>query len=65
MGEQTGELDNILAKVANVFEEDVRSSVEGMLGIIEPVTIIVLGGIVAVIIVAMYLPIFMSAGGAS
>ena len=65
VGEQTGELDTILAKVANVFEEDVRSSVDGMLGIIEPVTIIVLGGIVAVIIVAMYLPIFMSAGGAS
>lgn len=64
VGEQTGQIDNMLEKVANVFEEEVNELVEGMTKMIEPIIIVVLGGIIATILVAMYLPMFMSAGGA-
>ncbi|MCY4643661.1 MAG: type II secretion system F family protein [Bacteriovoracales bacterium] len=63
IGEQTGELDNMLEKVSNVFEEDVDNAVKNMTKLIEPIIIVVLGGITALILIAMYLPIFMSAGG--
>lgn len=64
VGEQTGNLDKMLVKVAEVFEEEVNVLVENMTKLIEPAIIVVLGGAVATILVAMYLPIFMSAGGA-
>jgi len=63
IGEQTGSLDAMFTKVSDVFEDDVNTLVGGMTKLIEPIIIVVLGGIVAVILVAMYLPIFMSAGG--
>jgi len=63
VGEQTGNVDNMLVKVAEVFEEQVNNLVANMTKMIEPVIIVVLGGIVAVIMVAMYMPIFVSAGG--
>ncbi len=64
VGEQTGQVDNMLAKVAEVFEDEVNNLIAGMTKLIEPIIIVVLGGIIATILVAMYLPIFMSAGGA-
>ena len=63
VGEATGNLDHMLIKVADVFETEVNQAVEDMTKMIEPLIIVVLGGIVATILVAMYLPIFMSAGG--
>lgn len=63
VGEQTGQLDTMLTKVANIFEEEVDTLVAGMSKMIEPFIIVVLGGIVATILVAMYLPIFQSAQG--
>lgn len=63
IGEQTGEMDAMLRKTASIFEEDVNDSVSNMTKLIEPIVIVVLGGIVAVLLVAMYLPIFLSAGG--
>ncbi len=63
VGEQTGNVDNMLVKVAEVFEEQVNNLVANMTKMIEPIIIVVLGGIVAVIMVAMYMPIFVSAGG--
>ncbi|MCO4792691.1 MAG: type II secretion system F family protein [Bacteriovoracaceae bacterium] len=62
IGEQTGSLDAMFMKVSSVFEEEVNQLVTDMTKLIEPIIIVVLGGIVAVILVAMYLPIFMSAG---
>ena len=62
VGEQTGQIDDMLARVAEVFEEEVDSLVTGMTKMIEPIIIVVLGGIIATILVAMYLPMFMSAG---
>ena len=62
VGEQTGQIDQMLARVAEVFEEEVDTLVAGMTKMIEPLIIVVLGGIIATILVAMYLPMFMSAG---
>jgi type IV pilus assembly protein PilC len=64
VGEQTGQIDGMLEKVASVFEDEVNELVGGMTKMIEPIIIVVLGGIIATILVAMYLPMFMSAGGA-
>lgn len=64
VGEQTGEVDGMLEKVADVFEDEVNTLIEGATKLIEPIIIVVLGGIIATILVAMYLPMFMSAGGA-
>lgn len=63
VGEQTGEVDNMLEKVADVFEDEVSTLIEGATKLIEPIIIVVMGGIIATILVAMYLPMFMSAGG--
>ncbi len=64
VGEQTGQIDQMLARVAEVFEDEVDQLVGSMTKMIEPLIIVVLGGIIATILVAMYLPMFMSAGGA-
>ena len=63
IGEQTGRMNSMLIKVSDIFEEDVDDSVSNMTKMIEPLVIVVLGGIIAMLLVAMYLPIFMSAGG--
>ncbi len=63
VGEQTGGLDDMLEKVSNIFEEEVNDLVSNMTKMIEPLILVGLGGAVAVILIAMYLPIFMSAGG--
>jgi type IV pilus assembly protein PilC len=62
VGEQTGQIDQMLARVAEVFEDEVDELVTGMTKMIEPIIIVVLGSIIATILVAMYLPMFMSAG---
>lgn len=64
VGEQTGNIDTMLIKVADVFEDEVSTLVDGMTKMIEPIIIVVLGSMIAAILVAMYLPMFMSAGGA-
>ena len=63
VGESTGNLDQMLLKVADVFEEEVEELVANMTKLIEPIILVVLGGIIGFVLIAMYLPIFMSAGG--
>lgn len=63
VGESTGNLDQMLLKVADVFEDEVNELVENLTKLIEPLILVFLGGIIAVVLIAMYLPIFMSAGG--
>jgi type IV pilus assembly protein PilC len=65
VGESTGNLDMMLLKVADVFEEEVEELVGNLTKLIEPLILVVLGGIIAFVLIAMYLPIFMSAGGVS
>jgi type IV pilus assembly protein PilC len=62
VGETTGALDQMLEKVANFFEDEVDAIVSGLTSLIEPVMIVVLGGVVAFLVLAMYLPIFQMAG---
>jgi len=65
VGESTGNLDQMLIKVADVFEEEVEELIGNLTKMIEPLILVVLGGIIGFVLIAMYLPIFMSAGGAS
>jgi type IV pilus assembly protein PilC len=58
VGEATGALDTMLAKIADFYEEEVDVAVAGLLTLLEPVMIAFLGGIVGGIVIAMYLPIF-------
>ena len=58
VGEATGALDTMLAKIADFYEEEVDAAVAGLLTLLEPVMIAVLGIIVGGIVIAMYLPIF-------
>jgi type IV pilus assembly protein PilC len=58
VGEATGALDTMLAKIAEFYEEEVDTAVAGLLTLLEPVMIAVLGIVVGGIVIAMYLPIF-------
>jgi type IV pilus assembly protein PilC len=58
VGETTGALDTMLAKIADFYEEEVDTAVAGLLTLLEPIMIAFLGGIVGGIVIAMYLPIF-------
>jgi len=62
VGESTGNLDNMLGKVADFYEEEVETIVGGMTKLIEPLVLVFLGGAVGGILIAMYLPIFQIAG---
>ena len=64
VGEATGNMDQMLEKVSDLFEEEVNRVITTLSKLIEPLILVVLGGIVALLLVAMYLPIFMSAGSA-
>lgn len=64
VGESTGNMDTMLIKVADVFEEEVEELVGNLTKLIEPIILVVLGGMIGFVLIAMYLPIFMSAGGA-
>ena len=58
VGEQTGGLDEMLARIADFHEEEVDSALEALIAAVEPAMIVVLGVVVGGMIVAMYLPIF-------
>ena len=58
VGEQTGALDQMLSKIADFYEDEVDTAVNGLMKLIEPLMIVILGGIIGVIVVAMYLPMF-------
>jgi type IV pilus assembly protein PilC len=58
VGESTGELDWMLAKIADFYEERVAAAVKALTSIIEPVMIVFIGGMVGFIVIAMYLPLF-------
>ncbi|MCS6194105.1 type II secretion system F family protein [Shewanella baltica] len=58
IGEESGSLDNMLNKVANIYEMQVDDAVDGLSSLIEPVMMVVIGTLVGSLIVGMYLPIF-------
>lgn len=57
VGEESGRLSDMLVKIAEFYEEDVDEAIKGLSSLIEPLMIVALGGIVGVIIIAIYLPI--------
>jgi type IV pilus assembly protein PilC len=57
VGEETGQIDTILAKVADFYEEEVETVIDGLTAIIEPLMIVVLGSIVGVIAASVMGPI--------
>ncbi len=58
VGEETGNLDGMLAKVADFYEDEVAAVIKALTSILEPVMIILVGGIVGFIVISMYLPLF-------
>ncbi len=58
VGEETGDLDGMLSKIGDFYESEVDATIKSLTSIIEPLMIVVVGGIVGGIIVAMYLPMF-------
>ena len=58
IGEKTGNLDSMLEKVADFYEEEVETTADQLTSLLEPVVIVVLGGMIGFLVVAMFLPIF-------
>jgi type IV pilus assembly protein PilC len=58
IGEETGELDGMLGKVADFYEDEVDTSIQSLTSIIEPLLIICVGAMVGTIVISMYLPMF-------
>ena len=58
IGEETGELDAMLMKVADFYEDEVEQAVKALTSVLEPLMIVVVGGMVGTILLAMYLPMF-------
>ena len=57
VGEETGELDTMLNKIADNYDEEVEALVEGLVSLLEPTMIVVLGGIIGFIVIALFLPL--------
>jgi type IV pilus assembly protein PilC len=58
IGEETGELDGMLGKIADFYEDEVDSAIQSLTSIIEPVLMIGVGALVGTIVISMYLPMF-------
>jgi type IV pilus assembly protein PilC len=58
VGEETGSLDTMLSKIADFYEDQVDAAVKALTSILEPVMIVIVGGIVGFIVISMYLPLF-------
>ncbi|MEA2403477.1 MAG: type pilus assembly protein PilC, partial [Thermoleophilaceae bacterium] len=58
VGEETGALETMLSKVADFYEDEVAASLKALTSILEPLMIIVVGGIVGFIVISMYMPMF-------
>jgi type IV pilus assembly protein PilC len=62
VGEATGAMDQMLAKIADFYDDEVDAGVAALTSMIEPIMMVFLGGVVGGFLVAMYLPIFSIAG---
>lgn len=58
VGEATGTLDEMLVKLADFYDDEVEATVSALLSVLEPIMLVFVGGMVGVIVVSMYLPIF-------
>src|SRR5215203_5582383 len=58
VGEETGDIDGMLTKIAEFYESEVDAAVKALTALIEPIMVVVVGGIVGAIVISMYLPMF-------
>jgi type IV pilus assembly protein PilC len=58
IGEETGELEKMLSKIADFYEDEVDASVQSLTSIVEPIMMIGVGVMVGIIIISMYMPMF-------
>ena len=58
VGEETGDIDGMLGKIGDFYESEVDATIKALTSIIEPIMIVVVGGIVGFIVISMYLPMF-------
>jgi type IV pilus assembly protein PilC len=58
IGEETGEIDSMMMKVADFYEDEVEQAVKALTSVLEPIMMVFLAGMVAVILLSMYLPMF-------
>jgi type IV pilus assembly protein PilC len=58
VGEETGALDTMLAKIADFYDQEIEATVEALTSLIEPILIAVMGGIVGSMVIALYMPMF-------
>jgi type IV pilus assembly protein PilC len=56
VGEETGDMDAMLMKIADNYDEEVDVAVESLVSLLEPLMVVALGGMVGTIVVAMFLP---------
>ena len=62
VGEETGNVDDVLGKIADFYEEQVEVAVDGLIKVIEPLLIVCVAGAIGFILIALYLPIFQISG---
>ncbi|MCP4548632.1 MAG: type II secretion system F family protein, partial [bacterium] len=62
VGEATGSLDEMLASVSEFFDEKVETRMQRLLSLVEPIMLIIMGMIIAIILVSIYLPMFSAFG---
>jgi type IV pilus assembly protein PilC len=62
VGEATGSLDQMLSNVSEFFDEEVETRMQRFLTLIEPIMLIVVGGLIAILLASVYLPIFSALG---
>ncbi len=58
VGEETGSLDAMLGKIADFYEDEVNAAVKSLTSILEPILMLFVGGLVGLVVISMYLPIF-------
>ena len=58
VGEETGSMDAMLSKIADFYEDEVNAAVKSLTSILEPILMLFVGGLVGLVVISMYLPIF-------
>jgi len=58
VGEEAGNLEDMLYKLSDFYDVEIDATIKGLASLIEPVMILVIGGVVGTIVIALYLPIF-------
>ena len=58
MGEEAGNLEEILFKLSDYYDDEIDATIRALASLIEPIMIVIIGGVVGLIVISLYLPIF-------